>query len=52
MALTKEQLLDKLRQCFEDDPVASHVQADQALLEYIGDDDVSDAFHAIEKWYE
>jgi hypothetical protein len=50
--MTKEELLAKLRECqkggdIEDD----HYEADQALLEFINDKDVTEAYEAIEKWY-
>ena len=33
------------------DPEGAHLDADRALLEYIGDPEISAAFEAIEKWY-
>lgn len=33
------------------EPEAAHVAADELLLSYINDAAVSDAFHAIMKWY-
>ena len=32
-------------------PESAHSKADKALLEYIGDKSVDDAFNRIEKWY-
>jgi len=28
-----------------------HIDADKALLEFIGDPEVTEAFHSIRKWY-
>ena len=33
------------------DKELDHAQADNALLEYINDDQITAAFDAIEKWY-
>ena len=33
------------------DPASDHPEADDLLLELIGDPDISAAFNAIEKWY-
>lgn len=33
-------------------PAESHPAADQALLDYINDPEVSAAFHALHKWYD
>jgi len=32
-------------------PESAHVKADEALLEYIGDEEVTKAFDSIDKWY-
>lgn len=34
-----------------DDSESNHYQADQALLEYIGDDEIKDAYENITRWY-
>lgn len=50
--MTKEQLLARLKECeLNGDTEASHVDADMALLEFIGDPEVTAAFNAIDKWY-
>lgn len=33
------------------DQEGAHVRADEALLEYIDDPEITEAFEAIEKWY-
>jgi hypothetical protein len=33
------------------DPEIAHSNADQALLDYINDEEVTVAYEAIEKWY-
>ncbi len=33
------------------DPENDHIDADEALLDYIGDADVREAFHSLLKWY-
>jgi hypothetical protein len=52
----REQALDRLRQLAEDsksggDKEAIHAEADEILLELVGDPKVIEAFEAIEKWY-
>jgi hypothetical protein len=59
----KQKLLDELARLkaiengdIDDDPMsldteATHCCADQALLDYISDDDIEAAFDAIPKWY-
>ncbi len=56
--MTREELLAKLREMREGqgpgqyrDVEADHFVADGLLLEYIGDEEVTDAFDSIEKWY-
>jgi len=50
--MTKEQLIEKLKSLIDNrDIEGAHVTADNLLLEYINDKEVSDAFHNIEKWY-
>ena len=43
------ELLKKLAEL--DNPEDAHLQADIALLEYINNQEVIDAFDSIEKWY-
>ena len=51
--MNREELLDTLRDFEGDngDPENAHGEADAALLAYIGDEEVSEAFRAIRKWY-
>jgi hypothetical protein len=51
--VTLDELLDKLALCKEidGDPEAAHCQADEALLDFIDDEEVRAAFDAIRKWY-
>jgi len=50
--MTNDELLNKLREYDDnDDHDAGHREADEALLEYIGDDDITDAFYNITRWY-
>ena len=54
--MTKQQLIEKLKEMHIDDQdyrdcEADHAKADGLLLEYIGDPEVSEAFEKIEKWY-
>ncbi len=52
--MTKEELIEKLRECQEisnHDQEEAHIRADDLLLEYIGEKDVTFAFIDINKWY-
>lgn len=50
--VTKQELIEKLRELKKDaDLEMAHVDADDYLLEYINDPQVTEAFHAINKWY-
>jgi hypothetical protein len=56
--VTKNELLKKLKELEElslqDDPNSpeqAHHMADKALLEFIGDEEISQAFASIYKWY-
>lgn len=56
--MTKEELIEKLNaingkrgvERFYDNE-NGHIEADELLLEYIADKDITDAFEAVEKWY-
>ena len=52
MTLTKEQLLRKLKflSMLADLEIA-HSEADQALLDFIDDDEIRSAFNSLDKWY-
>lgn len=41
--------LKELQSC--GDPEIAHGEADDVLLEFIGDPEVSNAFNAIDRWY-
>jgi hypothetical protein len=47
----RERLLKILRECQNSDPEGGHLEADDALLDYIGDDEIREAFERIRKWY-
>lgn len=50
--MTKDELLKRLAECNEDtDQGSAHANADQLLVEYIGDDEIALAYHAIDKWF-
>lgn len=49
--MTPEELVEKLKEFQGNEPESEHSKADRLLLEYIGDDKVTDAFNAIHKWY-
>jgi hypothetical protein len=52
--VTIKELRDRLREIAErplNDPEISHGEADDLLIEYIGDEEVSKLFNKIEKWY-
>jgi len=51
--LNRKQLLDLLRGLQGDtgDKEVAHIEADEALLTYIDDIEVAQAFHDIDRWY-
>lgn len=53
--ITKDELLQKLIDIATDvrssDPARDHQEADEALLEYVDDPEISAAFERIEKYY-
>jgi len=52
--MTKKQLKEKLEFIAKNmnrDPEAAHGRADDALLEYINDKDITNAFSNVNKWY-
>jgi hypothetical protein len=50
--LSKEELLNILRKCQDDDSHDdAHIRADNALMEFINDGDIKDAYEKIYKWY-
>jgi hypothetical protein len=52
--MTKEELIErlkKLRELSDEDTEVAHCDADDALIEYIGDEEIAEAFDNIHKWY-
>lgn len=50
--MTKEQLIEELKALIDSDNLEeAHVTADNLLLDFINDEEVSDAFRDIDKWY-
>lgn len=51
--MTRDELLAALRKLQGEggDREANHEEADAALLEFINDKEITEAFDAIEKWY-
>lgn len=49
--MTREELLVRLRAARAEDEETGHVDADEALLEYIDDPEVTRLFEALPKWY-
>ena len=50
--MNKQELLIILKdELGNDDQELAHINADKALLEFIKDHEITDAFNAIDKWY-
>jgi len=50
--MTKVELIKKLKALqIDTDPESAHSEADDLLLEYINDQDISKEFNDIHKWY-
>lgn len=52
--MTKKELLDKLGKLSEkhdQDVEMLHMEADELLLKFIGDKEITDIFTYLEKWY-
>lgn len=50
--MTREELLEVLTDCGEsNDAEGAHADADQALLDFINDPEVTKAWEAIYKWF-
>lgn len=49
--LTKTELLEKLKECSEMNPESGHSAADDLLLKYINDPEITEAFESLTKWY-
>jgi hypothetical protein len=52
MKMTRDEALAQLRECAKPgDAEISHILADEILLALIGDQEITEAFEAIKKWY-
>lgn len=50
--LSKAQLLKKLEKCAKSrDAESAHGDADTLLLDYIDDEEITEAYDRIDKWY-
>jgi hypothetical protein len=49
--MNKLDLIKKLEECKEEDIESGHIRADNLLLEYINDKEVTEAFKSLSKWY-
>jgi hypothetical protein len=49
--ITREQALEKLRELRNLDAETGHMEADDVLLNLIGDDEIAKAFRTLPKWY-
>ena len=50
--MTKDELLAKMHELqTNDDTEIAHSEADDALLEYINDIDITAAYACVDKWY-
>lgn len=49
--ISRDKLLERLVDLQETDPETGHIEADEALMEYINDKEIEEAFEKLEKWY-
>jgi len=51
--MTKDELLAKLHECATSkyDPETTHEDADEALVEYINDPEIAQAYLSLTRWY-
>lgn len=50
--MSKQELLEKLEELRGDDDFERvHIAADKFLIDFINDDEVSEAFDSVGKWY-
>ena len=48
----RRRLIKTLKKCQKsDDTESAHVEADEALVEYINDEEISKLYYAIAMWY-
>lgn len=51
MALTKQELLEKLAGLDDGDREVAHLNADSLLIQFINDPEITKAYERIDKWY-
>jgi len=50
--MSKQELIEKLKSYAKyEDREDGHVEADEALIAYIGDAEIAEAYEAVPKWY-
>lgn len=50
--MNRQQLIERMKALTDGgDTETRHVAADALLLEYIGDDELTEAFNSLKKWY-
>ena len=49
--MTKEEILRRLDECKNSDTESGHMIADELLLAYIADPEITQAYKSIRKWY-
>ncbi len=52
--MTREEAIEKLKAILTDDELSEeqgHIQADKVLLDLIGDNEITQGFTSIRKWY-
>lgn len=50
--ISKSDLIEQLKELHDtDDPESAHYEAEQLLLAFIDDEEVTKAFGAVPKWY-
>ena len=49
--ISRKELLERLADLQEADPELAHIEADEAIMNYINDKEVEEAFDLLEKWY-
>lgn len=49
--ISRVELIQRLVDLQETDPETGHIEADEALIEYINDKEIEEAFDMLEKWY-
>jgi hypothetical protein len=50
--VTRDELIERLRKLATlSDPEEAHIEADGALIEYLNDLEIAEAYDAVGKWY-